>query len=303
MRLKARNFLGLIAALFLWSGCVPSLAPQTAAEAGQMVVTVSVMPQKYFVERIGGGHVRVNVMIPPGADPHTYEPKPEQMTSLSDSTVYFQTGITFEEVWLSKMREINPHMSVVNTAAGIALEPEVETNAQHAADPSDAHAAEEMDTHIWTSPELVKLQARHILEGLVAADAAHAADYQANYEAFLVDIEQLQQEIHAILSQAPSKKFIVYHPAWGYFAREFGLEQIPIEVGGTEPSAKEMAALINAAQEAGIKVIFVQPEFSQMAAETIAAEIGGEVLAVTPLAEDWLANMRTVTEAFAAALQ
>jgi zinc transport system substrate-binding protein len=298
---KALRVFGVVMVVLVFlAGCAPAAVDKPVATDSTLVVTVSVLPQKYFIERIGGEHVQVNVMIPPGADPHTYEPKPEQMTSLSDSAAYFKVGITFEEVWLKKMQEINAEMKVVDTAAGITLMPEADGHADEA---DSQHEGEGLDTHIWTSPELVRTQVQNILDALVVLDAAHAEDYRANAEAFLADITQLQADIHAVLDSAPNRKFLVYHPAWGYFAREFGLEQMAIELGGTEPSAKELASIIQTAKTEKIKVIFVQPEFSQTAARTIASEIGGQVVAVSPLAEDWLGNMRKVADAFASALK
>jgi zinc transport system substrate-binding protein len=158
------------------------------------------------------------------------------------------------------------------------------------------------DPHVWVSPELVKVQSQAIYEALAKLDPAHEAEYKTNLDAFVADIDQLEADIKATLSGLKSKKFMVFHPAWGYFAHDFGLEQIPVEVGGQEPSAQELAHLIEEAKEEGIQVVFAQPEFSTEDAETIAQEIGGEVLLISPLAPDWLQNMRTVAQTFANAL-
>ncbi len=280
-------------------GCA-SLSP-SAAEG--MQVTVSIVPQAYFVERIAGEHVAVNVMVEPGASPSTYEPKPEQLVALSKSAAYFSIGVPFEDVWLERIAEANPKMRMVDTASGIERL-SISAHSHHDDEHEEALAEAEgaPDPHVWLSPALVQVQARNIHAALVALDPAHEANYTANLDAFLTDIEALQADIHATLDGVEQRAFMVFHPSWGYFADEFGLEQIAIEVGGQEPSARELATLIEEAQEEGIRVIFAQPEFSVQAAETIAAEIDGEVLLVSPLARDWLSNLREVATTFAEAL-
>lgn len=264
---------------------------------GPLSVTVSIVPQAYFVERIGGEHVTVNVMVEPGASPATYEPKPEQLAALSESVAYFSIA------------DANPDMRIVDTAADVERLPisdhahhDEEAHEEEHADEEhedEEHAEGTLDPHIWLSPELVKVQAQSIHDALVELDPEHEADYAANLEAFLADLDALQADIHKTLAGVENRAFMVFHPSWGYFADEFNLTQIPIEVGGQEPSAQELAALIDEAQEENIKVIFAQPEFSTSAAETIAQEIGGEVLLVSPLARDWLANLRDIAATFA----
>ena len=270
----------LLSSVILLAGCGRSARPEPA---GRLNVTVSIVPQEYFVERIGGEHVVVNVMASPGESPATYEPKPEQLRALSRAAVYFSIGVPFEGAWLDKIASANENMLVVDTAQGIE---------RVGADP-----------HIWLSPSLVKIQARTIHDALVELDPTHAADYTANLDRFLADIDDLDADIRATLEGLESRKFMVFHPAWGYLARDYDLEQIPIEVGGQEPSAAELAALVTQAQEEGIRVIFAQPEFSARDAETIANEIGGEVLLISPLAADWLDNLRQVANTFAEALR
>jgi zinc transport system substrate-binding protein len=270
---------------------------------------VSIVPQKYFVERIGGDLVSVSVMVEPGASPATYEPKPEQLKALSSAAAYFSIGVPFEEAWLDKIAAANDDMVMVDTIAGIERIPieahhhheEEEEHEEEGGEEQD-HEKGAPDPHVWLSPELVEVQAQTIYEALVDLDPAHETEYTENLAAFIADIDALQADIKATLSGLASNKFMVFHPAWGYFAHEFGLEQIPVEVGGQEPSAQELAHLIEEAKEEDIRVIFAQPEFSTQDAETIAQEIGGEVLLVSPLAPNWLDNMRTVTQTFADAL-
>ena len=265
-----------------------------AAEGGGgLTVTVSILPQKYFLERIGGEHVRVNVMVGPGDEPHSYEPKPDQMRALSESVAYFRAGVEFEDAWLGRIASANNELRIVDTLAGI----------ERLSAPSyPGHEEQELDPHTWTSPALVRIQARTIYDALAEIDPEHAGVYEANLGQFLADIDALDQDIREALSGFEGAKFIVFHPAWGYLARDYGLEQVPVEVGGQEPSARELAEVIALAKQEGIRVVFTQPEFSARAAETIAHEIGGQVLSVSPLAPDWLGNMRRVASTFRAAL-
>jgi len=270
-------------------GCAQGGTQQTAAALN---VTVSILPQRYIVERIGGEHVDVNVMVLPGESPATYEPNPEQLRALSEADLYCSIGVPFENAWLNRIDSANDDMVMVDTTQGIE-------RIEEGGNP---------DPHIWLSPSLVRVQAATVAEALTSADPAHAEAYEENLGAFLDDIGELDAEIRETLDGVGSanregRRFMVFHPSWRYFARDYGLEMIAIEVGGQEPSAAELARLITTAKEEEIRVIFAQPEFSTEAAETIADEIGGEVLLISPLAEDWLENLRRVAETFAQHLE
>jgi len=270
----------LLLGAILLGGCAQGPIGQSSATLN---ITVSILPQRTFVQRIGGEHVEVNVMVSPGESPATYEPSPAQLRALSEADAYVSIGVPFEQAWLDRIASGNAEMMMVDTTEGI----------QRMGGP------ENPDPHIWLSPRLVKIQAETIYEALAKLDAAHAKDFQDNLNAFLADIDALDAEIRETLAGVEQRSFIVFHPSWGYFARDYGLEMMPIEAGGQEPSAAELAEMIARAREEGIKVIFTQPEFSKEAAETIADEIGGEVLLISPLAEDWVANMRRVADTLA----
>lgn len=288
--------------VLVMSACTPQAAstPAQSTSADGLIVTVSILPQQYFVERIGGERVKVNVMVAPGDSPHNYEPKPEQMTALSQSAAYFSIGVDFEGAWLDKIAAANPNMLMVDTIADVERLPMAahshEGEEDH--DEDEEHEEDGLDPHVWTSPELVKIMSQSIYAALAQLDPDHQAEYQKNLDQFVQEIDTLEAEIRQDLAGLEGKKFFVFHPAWGYFANDFGLEQIPIETGGTEPSAKELAALIDEARHEGVRVIFVQPEMSTKAAETIAAEIGGSVVPISPLAYDWMSNLSLVAEAF-----
>ena len=293
-----RSVIWVLLAAILIGGVAACAQRAGPAGDGKLSVVVSIVPQRYFVERIGGESVSVSVMVEPGASPATYEPKPEQLKALSGAAAYFSIGVPFEGAWLGKIAEANTKMVMVDTIANVERLPMA---AHHHDDEGEKeeHEGGAPDPHVWLSPELVKMQSQAISEALAKLDPEHQGAYKANLDAFIADIDQLETDIKATLSGLKSAKFMVFHPAWGYFAHDFGLQQIPVEVGGQEPSAQELAHLIEEAREEGIQVVFAQPEFSTKSAETIAREIDGEVLLISPLAPDWLANMRTVAKTFA----
>jgi zinc transport system substrate-binding protein len=199
----------------------------------------------------------------------------------------------FEDAWLKRIRAANPDLRVLDAREGIDLVPLTDHDHGGEAHGHDAHA-DGLDPHVWTSPPLVKVMAQHIRDALAALDPAHAQDYAERSAAFAAELDALDAEIRARLAGLTSRRFLVYHPAWGYFARTYRLTQIPIQTEGKEPGARSMAALIDQARREGIKVIFVQPQFNRRAAEEVARAIGGRVVAIDPLAEDYLANMRSV---------
>jgi len=279
----------VLAVLITACGEAPAATP-----GGTLQVTVSIVPQVYFVERIGGEYVSVTPMVLPGDNPETYEPKPAQLKALSHSAAYFSIGVPFEGAWLERIASANRQIKMVDTIAGIERMP--------MATPEPGQPAGAPDPHVWLSPRLVKVQAQTIYEALAQLAPEHQVAFKANLDAFVADIDGLQSDIQQTLTGVKQRKFIVFHPSWGYFARDFDLQQIPIEVGGREPSAQELAQLISTAKADGIHVVFAAPEFSTASAETIAKAIDGQVLLISPLAADWLGNMRTVAQTFAEVL-
>jgi zinc transport system substrate-binding protein len=302
----------------------------TSIASDKLSVFVSIAPQKYFVQQIGKKLVDVQVMVNPGADPHTYEPKPRQMVAISKAKLYFAVGIEFEEAKLSKITAANPNLKIIHTDHGIeklAMETHHHHHDGHAEEhhDTDHHEADHdhekgehheeaehdkdhsentgLDPHIWLSPPLVKIQALTILAALQEADPAHRDVYEANFKAFTAQIDQLDAYLKKTFAGKKGLQFIVFHPSWGYFAHAYGLKQVPIEIEGKDPKPAQLKALIRHARENGIKVVFVQPQFSTKSAELVAREIGGQVAFTDPLAEDWMANLRQVADKFQAALK
>jgi zinc transport system substrate-binding protein len=266
---------------------------QSAMAAGNIQVFVSIVPQKYFVEKIAGELVKISIMVKPGASPATYEPKPGQMVELSMSRIYYAIGVPFEKAWLKKIAAANPGLLVVHTENGIEKVPMKPDQTVGVKDP-----------HVWLSPPLVMVQARNILNALLEVDPKNASIYESNYRKFIVELVDLDAELRGVFSgKGKDIRFMVFHPAWGYFARTYGLKMIPVEIEGKNPKPAALRRLIEQARDCGINVVFVQPEFSTKSAGTIAKAIGGQVVFAAPLAEDWANNLKQVAVKFKAALR
>ncbi|MGP1383631.1 MAG: metal ABC transporter solute-binding protein, Zn/Mn family [Thainema sp.] len=277
--------------------------PTDSSDRSTLRIVVSIPPQAYFVDRIGGDAVTVETMVPAGVEPHTYEPKPDQLKAISQADVYLRIRVDFEDAWLDRFLAANSQMQVVDTTAGIERWPlpaGLDAHGTETAVPQNLEG--QVDPHVWLSPRLVKVQAEIIADTLSQLDPDQASQFEANLDDFLQDIDRLDADIHQTLEGVTNRQFLVFHPAWGYFARDYDLQMLAIEVGGQEPSAAELADLVRFAQQHQIKVIFASPQFSQRDATTIAQEIGGEVLLIDPLAYDWFNNLQQVAATFANAL-
>ncbi|MDZ7817576.1 MAG: zinc ABC transporter substrate-binding protein [Aliarcobacter sp.] len=280
----------------------------TVLNASTAQLTVSILPQKYFVEKIVKDKFEINVMVKPGASPHTYEPKTSQMKALSASKVYFYTGVSFEHVWLDKFKKNAKDTLFVDVTNGIeklamekhehheedAKEEAHDDHKRHekhdeheSKDNHDTHDEDGLDPHIWLDPILVKIQAKNIYDTMVKIDVQNADFYKVNYEQFLKELDELDANLKTILTPFKDKAFMVFHPSWGYFAKRYDLEQIPIELQGKEPKPNELVELIKDAKEHDIKIVFVSPQFSQKSAKTISQNIDAKVATIDPMVENW----------------
>ena len=284
--------------LFVALSIVTMAWPSEASEPLQVVV--SIRPQLYVMQQLGGKLVSVTSMLPEGAFPGVYEPTSKQMQELSNADMYVRIKVPYEIAWWEKMEAANPHMYVVDSTEGIEY---IEGHAhEHHAEETDHHEHHGRDPHIWLSPRLMKTQVENIYQGLLAVDPDHKDIYTANKEAFLSTLENLDAAIQAKLTRLKTRKFMIFHPAWSYFARDYDLEQIPIEIEGKEPSAREMTELMKIAKKEQVTVIFVQPQTSRRSVDIIAKQIGARVEVLDPLAADWLENMRRVSTLLAETL-
>ncbi len=247
---------------------------------GNTQVLVSIAPQKFLVKEIGGDLVSVDVIVPAGASSHSYEPNARQMTSLSKGAIWFRLGETFED----KLVKIFSKMVIVDQREGIEL---LGCSCHGGADP-----------HTWLSPRLLKTQARQIAHVLSEYDPDHAHYYQNNLTRLENELENLDAEVDAILANAP-RTILVSHPAYGYLCRDYGLTQLPIEMEGKEPTPRYLSTLILEARTLNIDKVFLQEQHSVRGGKRIAQELGAKYIFLDPYAENVIANLKHIAEAFA----
>lgn len=367
-----QTFLGCLSVLFL---LMAGRVNPVRADEEPISVFVSILPQEYLVERIGGERVSVQALVQPGHSPHTYDPSPRQMAALSRARVFFRIGVGFERGFLPKIEAAHPGLLIVDTRKGIPLrtmsahhhhhhhDDEDHSHSSHAhgvdADPAEGHAHPDhpdhghekhahtqkkhpapdhahkhdhdhdhdhahghghedkphphahhahhhdeggKDPHIWLNPRWMKMQARTIADTLIELDPGAEARFEANYAALARDLDALDASLRAALAPVQGGTLFVFHPAWGYFADEYGLVQTAIETEGKAPTAQQLARLIEQAKAADVRVIFVQPQMSTQSAQAVAEAIGGAVVPINPLARDYIANLEAVASSIRAAL-
>lgn len=253
-------------------------------------VVVSILPEKTFVEKIAKEKISVKVMVEPGSSPHSYEPKASQMIAISKAELYFSIGVEFEKAWLERFKSQNPSLKFINLSANIR---KIEMSEHHHHEEEEHHHEEStLDPHTWTSPTNVALMAETIYSALVELDPANKEYYKSNFNEFMKEIRDTDSQIKSILKEvAPKSKFMVFHPSWGYFAKDYNLLQIAVEVEGKKPKPKEIINIIEEAKEEKARVIFTQPEFSDKSAKIIAKEAGISVEKISPLNPNWSKNL------------
>jgi zinc transport system substrate-binding protein len=263
---------------FICGSCRPS-----PASSGKEV-TVSILPQKYIVERIAGNLFQVSVLMPPGANHETYEPTPKVMKSLANSSLYFSVGwLDFERTWMPRFADMYPELKMINTSEGGQLI----KSAEHGHEGNSGG----IDPHTWLSPRFVKLQARAIAAALTQLDPGHKDFFSANLSRFSRQLDSLDTVCARLFAAHNGMKFLIYHPSLAYFARDYKLTQVSLETEGKEPSAAHLGRLIGIAKQDGIHTILISREFDSRNAETLAREINGRVVVFDPMSGDLLRNM------------
>lgn len=267
-----------------------SCKPKHETKNNRKIISVSIVPQKYFIDKIAGKDFEVNVMVPPGSSPETYEPNAEQMRHIAKSKLYFKIGhLDFEKAWLSNVAESNQEMKIIDLSSGIKLIEGGDFSYKH----GDHHHFG-TDPHIWSSPKQVRIMANTMFHALVAEYPEYKTIFEQNLEAFLVEIDELDEFINNKLKNLSNRKFMIFHPALGYLARDYNLEQLSIEIEGKSPSPLEMKKTIQVARENNIRMIFVQKQFELERALAIAKEISGEAVYIDPLEYDWNKQMTEI---------
>lgn len=264
--------------------------PAGATDDDILRIFVSVLPLRTIVERIGGEFVQVRSMVRPGHSPATYEPTPRQIAALARADLYVRIGVPFEDAWMARILAANPDMEVIDARSGIPQQ-RVQGHDQGA---GARHQRLERDPHVWTSPPLVKIMARTVRDTLIRLAPRQGAVFDANYRVFARELDTLDREIRNQLADLSNRTFLVYHPAWGWFADTYGLIQVPIEKAAKEPGAKALGAVIDQARRARVGAVFVQPQFNRRAAQQLARIIGARVVVIDPLAADYIENLRRV---------
>ena len=265
--------------------CLALLSLLTACSGrtpAERIAVVSILPQAYLVKRICGDRFRVVVMIPPGSSPETYEPSLSQMKELGKASIYLQIGhIPFEKTHMAAVLSMNPSMRVVDCSRGVRLIREGRNEHHHGG----------IDPHTWLSPSEVRTIARNMAAALGEIDGEHAGEFDKNLAVFLRDMDALDGRLKKMMEPCRGRPFIVYHPAWSYFARDYGLVQVAIESEGKAPTPAGMRRVLDIAQREGLRHVIVQKQFPAEFAAAIAGDIGGSVLAADPLPADWMEGM------------
>lgn len=253
-------------------------------------VIVSVPPQIYFVKKIAKDFVNVTAMVPDGRSPETYEPLPSQIKLIKNATLYLGIGMEFEKAWKDRFMGANPDLKFIDLSDGLSLRKFASD--KHHANSISSHHHSVFDPHIWLSIHLTKQEAEKIAQILGQIDPSRTAIYQENLKILLAEINELDSKIKAIFNRPNAQKsFVVYHPAFGYLADEYNLEEIALERNGKLPKTKQMIALRKAIRNKNIRVVYIQPEFSKKRILALANELNLEIKELDPLARDWANNI------------
>jgi zinc transport system substrate-binding protein len=281
---------GIIPAILavVMAGCNPSVNRQSL----KPVILVSILPQKTFIEKIGGDDFLVSVLIPHGANPTTYCLLPAQMEEISSAGVWFRMGyVGFELSWGDRIRETNPGMKIIDLSEKLELMKEEI--------PGNGRNDTGTDPHTWLSPANVRTMAARILEELVILNPAKKDEYTLKFMEFEREIDYTDNEIRKTLENSKGKTIITYHPSLTYFARDYGLIQLSIEREGKEPTPAHLAMLASEARDSGIGVIYIQSEFDRELAGVFAGEINGRIIQIWPLNPDWSRNLTDIASTIA----
>ncbi len=272
-----------------------SISPTLASTPPKLSVFVSIMPQVYFVERIGGQRVEVNALVKPGQSPATYAPTPKQMARLARAKVYFKIGVPFENSLVPKLKRSLPDLPIIDLQKNIELL-KIDIDNHKPNNHNHSHEEHELDPHTWLDPNLVKAQVQIIKDTLSLFDPEGEKIYQDNFLRFSHELDDLHSLLQKMLLPYKGKTIFVFHPAYGYFCRAYDLKQKAVAFDGKEPGAKHLAGLIKTAKKEKVPIIFVQPQFSSKSARAIARAINAKVIAIDPLAKDYMQNMNYLAE-------
>lgn len=267
-----------------------AMSPSIIFSSEKLSVFVSILPQKYFVEKVAGDIVAIEVLVVPGQSPATYDPTPKQMIKLSNASIFFRIGVPYEDSLIPKLKDTYPNLKIIDTRKGIQLR-NMENHFSEAEKHHNHVHSSKNDPHTWLDPNLVKVQAKTICDALSKIDPEHSDIFRKNLNSFSSDLDEVRDKIAQTLLPFRGSAFLVFHPSYGYFADAFGLKQIPVELEGKNPSAKQIGKCIELAKKKDIHIIFVQPQFSTSIANALAKSIQGRVVKLDPLSEEYFDNL------------
>lgn len=285
-----------VLAVFL-SGIFWPAAAETATSPARLEIFASILPQKFFIEKLAGDLANVEVMVGPGMSPHTYEPLPQQMSRISRARLFFTIGVPFEKTLEKKLQAVCPDLKIVATNHNVKYRMMESSDQTHVHSESCTHGHGEPDPHIWLDPHQVLILAGNIAAALKEDMPDHRSQIETRLASFSAELQQLCDELTKILEPVRGQTMLVFHPAFGYFADRFGLKQLAVEIEGKEPGPRQLAELIRKCRNENIHLIFVQKQFPVAAAHTVAEAIDGAVVPIDPLAEDYFSNLRQIATA------
>jgi len=272
-----------------------------------ILIAVSIPPQKWFVSQIAGDKADTILLVPPGQNPHNYEPTPRQIQNLADASAWILSGAEFEISLRPKIESLFPNLLIIDGTQGMQFrlleahyhdddgdEHDCDDDHEHHYSRTHGHSDYELDRHTWLGREPAKVLASHIAAFLRSIDNVNEKYYLEQYENLVLLIDEEFEKLKIILAPLYGRSVFVYHPSFGYFLDEFGIHQEAVETGGKEPSPRQLSLLIDKMIKEQVTVIFVQTQFPVNAAKTIADAVGAQVLELDPLAEDWLLNIRII---------
>lgn len=297
--------LALVLSICLLCGCISTDEPASSKETGKVNVVATTVPLGHFTKMVGEDRVTVAVLVPPGTNLHTFEPSPSKLVEVEDADLYVKNGAGLE-IWMERIIQANEDMLVVDSSSGVDLIETTDADDHGHGFDLGGHGVDEKiltaDPHIWLSPLNAMIIVENICEGLIEVDPENAEFYQKNRDDYLGKLAELDGELNSTFSQTDGKKFIVLHPSWSYFARDYDLVQVPILESEKEPGPRYLAEVVEVARQKNITTIFVDPNFNPKSAEIIAREIDGMVVPLDPLAEDYIENMRHAGREIASSL-
>ena len=281
--------------LIIVSGVLGYLALRNSSpnsSNGKIGVVVSIGPEMEWANAVGGDKVDVTLMVPANADPHTYEPLPNQLTQVSNAKMYVEIGspLEFETNYMDKIRATNPNMLIVNASQGIQLIPN-----------SAENETDTMDPHDWVDPKNAKIMVNNIYNGLVQVDPTDKDYFQKNRDQYLHQLDELDKNTTELLKGKQGTDILVYHPAFGYYAKDYNLSQIGAMINDEEPSPQRIAMMVNVAKQNNITVVYSEPQYDPKFMQSIASQVGAQVLTVNDLDEHYLQNMKNIAIAFSKA--